>query len=70
MSIPNIPQEKYEKIAKKLNGEGISIQEKEEIEVPWYPKTEKDLDRIGKVLLDVKDEVNRDHPQFSDPNYR
>lgn len=29
-----------------------------------------DLNLIGQVLLDVKDDVNNDHLQFSDPEYR
>lgn len=38
--------------------------------MPWFPRTNEDLNEIGKVLLDVKDEVNKDHPQFSDKEYR
>ena len=40
------------------------------IQVPWFPKEKEDLNLIGQVLLDVKDEVNQDHLQFSDPEYR
>ena len=43
---------------------------KDPIKVPWFPKETSDLNLIGKVLLDVKDEVNKDHPQFADPEYR
>ena len=39
---------------------------KDPIQVPWFPRKPDDLNLIGKVLLDVKDEVNKDHPQFSD----
>jgi len=38
--------------------------------VPWFPRVHKEVDLLGKVLLDVKDEVNKDHLQFSDPEYR
>ena len=38
--------------------------------MPWFPKTVNDLNLIGQTLLDVKDEVNSDHLQFSDPEYR
>ena len=37
------------------------------IVVPWFPKNLKDLNLIGQNLLDVKDEVNKDHPQLKDP---
>ncbi|KAM3143449.1 hypothetical protein pb186bvf_004510 [Paramecium bursaria] len=37
--------------------------------VPWYPKDTYDLRTIGKIM-EVKEEVNNDHPQFSDPEYR
>lgn len=40
------------------------------IQVPWFPKTISDLNLIGQTLLEVKDEVNKDHLQFSDPEYR
>ena len=46
------------------------MQKNSAIQVPWFPKTQEDLNFVGKVLLDVKDEVNNDHLQFSDPEYR
>lgn len=36
------------------------------IKVPWFPRNFEELNHIGKVLLDVKDEVNKDHIQFTD----
>jgi hypothetical protein len=36
------------------------------IQVPWFPKEYDDVDHLGKTLLEVKDEVNRDHLQFTD----
>lgn len=39
-------------------------------EVPWFPRNLKDLELLGKTLLDVKDEVNKDHEQFKDVEYR
>lgn len=38
--------------------------------MPWFPRKVKDLDLIGKTLLDVKDVVNKDHLQFTDNEYR
>lgn len=46
------------------------MEEQKPIEVPWFPRTFEDLNLIGKTLLDVKDEVNKDHPQFTDLEYR
>ena len=46
------------------------MQKKQAIKVPWFPKTEEEVNLIGHVLLDVKDEINNDHIQFADPEYR
>ena len=40
------------------------------IQVPWFPRKLSDLNLMGKELLEVKDEVNKDHPQFTDLEYR
>jgi hypothetical protein len=36
--------------------------------VPWFPQRMADVDKIGQVLLEVKE--SRDHPQFQDVEYR
>ena len=46
------------------------MEKNDPLQLPWFPKTKDDLNLIGQVLLDVKDEVNNDHLQFSDPEYR
>ena len=54
----------------RLSDIGVKFQKKPAIKVPWFPQKKSDLNKIGKVLLDVKDEANKDHLQFSDPEYR
>lgn len=49
---------------------GVKFNKEDPIKVPWFPRKYSDLDLIGKVLLNVKDEVNKDHPQFKDKEYR
>lgn len=34
--------------------------------VPWFPQNITDIDSMGQVLQEVKDQVNKDHPQFTD----
>jgi phenylalanine-4-hydroxylase len=38
--------------------------------VPWFPRTAGDLDVFGKSTLDAGDQLQADHPGFSDPVYR
>ncbi|EGR33242.1 hypothetical protein IMG5_057970 [Ichthyophthirius multifiliis] len=38
--------------------------------VPWYPRTLEEVKYIGNQLMVVKEENNKDHPQFSDEVYR
>ena len=56
-----------DKLKESLSQKGITIDLQSPIKVPWFPQNISDLDKIGKILLDVKDEVNKDHPQFTDP---
>ena len=46
---------------------GLTLSEAEPIQVPWFPRNHKDVDLIGKVLLDVKE--SKDHSQFKDLEY-
>ncbi|MEM9691000.1 MAG: ACT domain-containing protein [Myxococcota bacterium] len=39
-------------------------------EVPWFPRLAADLDQIANVTLDAGQELESDHPGFSDPAYR
>jgi hypothetical protein len=55
-----------EELKRKFADIGANFHVDKPIKVPWFPRNFKDLDLIGKILLDVKDEVNRDHPQFTD----
>lgn len=39
-------------------------------EVPWFPKTIKDLNLMGRVLLSAGEQLSSDHPGFNDEEYR
>lgn len=66
ISIEKQEEEKIKDLQKKFGDIGVNFNVEKPIQVPWFPRTTEDLDLIGKVLLNVKDEVNRDHPQFAD----
>lgn len=70
ISIEKQPEEKISELTKKFAQMGVFFEVTPPKTIPWFPKDLKDLDKIGKILLKVKDEVNRDHPQFKDPQYR
>ena len=39
-------------------------------DLEWYPRNEKELNLIGRVLLDVKETEGKDSLQFKDQEYR
>jgi phenylalanine-4-hydroxylase len=39
-------------------------------EVPWFPRRPADIDRFSQQTLDAGEELQADHPGFSDPEYR
>lgn len=57
----------FEKAKHDLNLMGLTLTEADPIQVPWFPRNHKDVDLIGKVLLDVKE--SKDHSQFKDLEY-
>jgi ACT domain-containing protein len=57
----------FEKAKADLEIMGIHLEEADPITVPWFPRTEKDIDLIGQVLLEVNE--SKDHVQFQDEEY-
>ena len=45
----------YEKAKSDLEVHGITLEESDPIQVPWFPRTLKDVDLIGQVLLEVNE---------------
>ncbi|EER06256.1 tyrosine/tryptophan monooxygenase, putative [Perkinsus marinus ATCC 50983] len=39
-------------------------------DVPWFPRHISDLDQFSKSTLDAGDQLESDHPGFTDPEYR
>ena len=38
--------------------------------VPWFPRKIKELDRFANQILSYGNELDSDHPGFTDPKYR
>lgn len=38
--------------------------------VPWFPRSLTDLDLFGRTTLDAGEDLQSDHPGFTDPDYR
>ena len=38
--------------------------------VPWFPRKLADLDQFSRITLDAGEELESDHPGFTDPEYR
>lgn len=47
---------------------GINLTESSAIVVPWFPRSKRDLDEIGKTLIEL--DYSMDHAQFQDKEYR
>ena len=70
LSMEKIAQEQIQEIKSELIDIGAEMTPVNTFIIPWFPRKLDDLNQIGKVLLDVKDEVNADSKQFTDPVYR
>lgn len=70
MSIEKIDGHKMESLTNELKSIGVHTIFPGPISVPWFPREPSDVDFLGRILLEVKDEVNKDHLQFTDPVYR
>lgn len=57
-------------VEKKLSTFGCHLKQGPIFEVDWYPRNWRDLNLIGKVLLDVKDTSGSESQQFKDQEYR
>ena len=70
MSIEKLPEERLNSLVSELKEIGVHTLTPGPIAVPWFPRETTDVDYLGRTLLQVKDEVNKDHLQFTDQEYR
>ena len=57
----------FNKAKSELESSGIKVIENNLIKVPWFPRSLNDINKIGKVLLEVNE--SKEHSQFQDPDY-
>ncbi len=70
MSIEKPLEETLNSLVTELKEIGVHTLIPGPIHVPWFPRKITDVDYLGPTLLEVKDEVNKDHLQFTDQEYR
>jgi phenylalanine-4-hydroxylase len=61
---------KLSKLLETLRQEYENVQLIGSPEVPWFPRRPGDIDRFSQQTLDAGEELQSDHPGFSDPGYR
>ena len=70
VSIPREDEAKLNSLQADLSIFGVKVEKDSPIIVPWFPKNLRDLDLVGVKPFDVQEDYNKDHLQFSDPQYR
>lgn len=57
-------------LIRELNAQALTVDSQPPLEVPWFPTRIQDIDKFSTKTLDAGEDLEADHPGFSDAVYR